>query len=277
MKNSIISSITIAFRKKSFWIALFIMIAYVFINYFTALSKMKGWYITDIFSPSATYALSDSCDLMYYFRQAFPFLIVLPAGFLIISEIRQNVITTFRIRDNYKNYYISKYISGFLITFCTFFVPFVLSYVIHSITFDFNIYQGVTTTSAPMFSEYGPYYWGISMIGFFYKYPTLYNITRIMMVSCFCGVAACFTMAFADVCRLKIKIFAFWPVYLVMTLSQNIAQKANNEEFNLFNYIPALCNNRQNYAYFALVIFIMIICIINFTRLSIKRRENYAC
>jgi hypothetical protein len=225
--------LSVMFHKKGFQISFLIVLGYVIVTYLYYVFKLWGYDVSDMYHPAVLSALNSDSRYSWFFMMYYPFIVVLPAGFLFMTDREVNICSIVQARQNIKSYYLSKVIAAFIGGFTVFFIPFIIGLVLNILTFP--IEATGTLTNFEIYSD--TYY----MYASSYLFPNLYHsniyvyyVITILFFGCFSGIVSVFLIAISTF-KIRYRIFMFLPFYLIVYLLRQMKGLFTNSSLE-FNY-----------------------------------------
>lgn len=255
-------------RKRNFWIAFSIMMAYMIISYIYVVNANRGYDIASINSPSS-YFIGNSINVFYdYFKLIFPFVVVLPFAFSNFEDKANQTDAFLLTRVSRKSYYIASVITSFLGSFFIILIPFILDIILNGITFTENehTFLGVLGSQGFWLNLYGINEKATLLFpSIFVQHPILYNILFTFMLSCFSGLLGVFAYA-GSLSFKKYKMLIFLPVYCLMYITSNMQLIGIN--FDMFDFVTITQNSSRN----EMVFFLICVCMLLYSSIIIKKQ-----
>jgi hypothetical protein len=260
-------------HKKGFQISFLIVLGYVILNYLYYVFTLWGYNSSDLYNPAVLNALNSDSKFSWYFITYYPFLVVLPAGFIFMTDKEINIIPIVQSRQSVQNYYLSKIIAAFISGFIVFSIPFLFNLLINVLTFPLD--ASGTLTNFPTYSDtYFEYASCYLFSNLYHSHIYLYYILTILIFGCFSGIVSMFLVAISTF-KLKYKIFMFLPFYLITYFIRLIGNNLDlSLDFNYGDYLMAsdIASNK-NILFLISLILILLISIFLITLYNIKHEK----
>ncbi len=264
------SQIKIMIHKKSFQIC-FVMVVFfaLFVSVMAAIEQ-KGFDASNIFHPAIMTALNADGNYSWYFAKYYPFLVILPACFVLFDDKKTGMEVMLKSRMGCGKYYVSKGIAGFVVSFLTFTVPFFIELLLNTIIFPAEATKILTN-----WPTYGSTYimQAQSYINseIFFRSVYLHSVVHICMLGILSGCACIFTLGVSSF-GIKFKVFLFLPVYLLFYL---LGTFSTDEVITYIDLYILYCDaslGKHLCVYIGLMIFMLVtgsVCI----KANMKRNE----
>lgn len=164
------------------------------------------------------------------FRLVFIFILVLPFGFYVYKNKKNNIQPILVARTTLKNHYISSAFCSFLCTFICFAIPLLLSAFINYIVFpndgtllseisEYTYNHTAAITGDNVFQN--TVQKGEPFVWLYIKSPLVYNIFYSVIFSAFCGLLSLFIHSLSYYIY-ALPILTFLPLYLITFIQQKI-------------------------------------------------------
>ena len=210
--QSIKMQIKVLSESKLTLLTFFVLFAWVLLNFLTNVFTYHGRDVLAMYHPMKILSLTWSGSYNFYFRQYFPLLVILPAGFAYVSDRSSKSIAFILSRVGAKNYYLGKFIAVFIVTFTVFTIPFLIEVILNCLAFPLHAIGDPSNVGT-----YDASYQGWVKSYLVYKLyvfsPYIYAVLFIAMVGTISGSLAVFTVAVSTFSFMKFRIFLFLPVY----------------------------------------------------------------
>ena len=274
MWRTIKTQVQIIFRRK---LAAFLFLALLVLVLYNFLSNVKTnseiIYITQMFQTEKVLTLSDWSPAGYYLMLYFPILVVLPTCCDYLNDRNSKMLIYTQSRLGKRRYWYGKICAVFIATLLIFTIPFLLELLISLLCFD----RGAT--GDPSMVEYI-----ISVVedrkiflsSLFALNPACYYVVMTLLFGISSAILAVFNYAVVMLFSFRFKIFAFFPVYILMYVIRILRDNFHiSFETNYF-FIMRLYNENSihksyilYFAFLCILVFFAVIC----TEIKVRREE----
>lgn len=213
--------LNVAFRRKGFQISFLVLVLYaLFVSLFYAFEQ-RGYDVSELYHPAVLSGINSYCDYAGIFHLLFPFLAVMPGGFLLFNDKSTKTNLYLLSRKGRRQYYFSKTVAAFLAAFLAFTLPFLMELLLNLLIFPQNggrMMSGWPMYSEVTMSEIGSY----AMFGsLFARSVYLYYLCALLLLGVFAGCASVFVLGISTF-RLGYKVLLFLPMFLLNYILNNI-------------------------------------------------------
>lgn len=231
-----------ALRQKKAIVTFYILLGLVLLNYVINMFEFQGTDLVEMYHPARLLLLSfnrtyDSADGALLFVQLYPVLVVLPSGFMLLSEKNRKEDVLIIERVGASRYYWCGMASAFIVTAAVFTVPFLLELLLNCVSFpiaatgDFwgdNLYDPTYIGMTRQYLFSGIYAWN----------PYVYAVAGILFFGIFSGILGMFTAALSVVLDIRYKILLFLPVFILLNIHPYVS-KSMKPAFSIrwFDYV----------------------------------------
>lgn len=259
-------------RKKTTIFTFFLVLIMSLVNFYANIvANYKTGEITQMYDTIKCLMLSDWSVSGAYLIEFFPLIVVIPTAcsYLVDRDTRMNVYIESRVDK--KNYWYSKLLCVFVVTFLVFFVPFILELIISLISFGTKSTGDLTNSSFIFMMENEQEYF---LNKLFLSNKIFYAVVNIFLFSVVSGIFAIFNFAIVTLPFFKYKIFAFFPMYVLIYVISFI-EKVVNKPYTLNYYfvLRTFCTVNYNYMVYGLFLLILVIASIMLIELKIKKED----
>lgn len=263
--DSIRSQINIIFRKNTAIVAFYIMLGFVLMNYIGNILLYRGNDVVELYQPVKLLLLSDEnqgTPYGFYLMQVYPILIILPAGFSLITDKKSNQILFLCARVGSRNYYLGKIIAVFFAAVIIFSIPLFLEVILNYFSFPKDAIGN--PMNLPMYSEeYLSIVRGYPFYQIYVSHPYLYVSGWILLFGFTAGMLNVITIAVSTF-AIPYKVLLFLPIYIILNGMYWIGDFFG-ADINHFFMLRMFGSGEQAYAIFfgtILILFIAAILII---------------
>jgi len=216
MKNAVYTQLSIIFHKKGLQITFIIILLYAMSVSIWYGFLQKGYDAAFMYHPAMLSALNGDSEFIWYFIRLFPFLVVIPAGFILFTDRSAKISEMILVREGRFRYYTSKMIAAFIATFFVFTVPFFLEFLLNLVMIPNGATMSLTNweTYSKVYFDYAN---GFLLSDIFYKNIYLYNICSISLTGIFSGCVAVFIVGISTF-PFKFRAFLMLPFYVLIYL-----------------------------------------------------------
>lgn len=258
-------------RKKTTVITFFIILALVMINFYV--NMITNYNIGDVTQMKDTVkmlTLSDWTICGYYIMEFYPLLVVLPTACAYMNDKEIGIRNYMDSRIGKKIYWYSKVMAVFIVTVVVFTVPFILELLISGISFGFNhIGDGSGIDYISVIENENKYLF----FKLFFKNKVIYAVVMILIFGIVSGILAVFNFSIVTLPFFKYKIFAFFPLYILIYILSFVQKLARlKHEINYKFILRMFSTSDINYA--EVFVFLSILNIISFVLISKKIRQE---
>ena len=270
--RSIRMQISSMFKKKEVILIYFVLMIFVSINFISNMMLNKDIiYITEMPDLVKKLTLSDWSLYGYYLMQYYPLLVVVPTACAYLSDRDTKIQTYIQSRTGSRNYWYGKMITVFFTTFILFSLPFFIEMILSFICFcaessgdpsGFNYLATIENESRYFLSD------------IFIKNKLLYSIINIFIFGAVSGILALFNFSVTTLPFMKYKIFAFFPIYLMLYLI-SILNTAFKPAYTI-NYsiiLRMFSDGKKNYMLYGVVLIFLVILSAFLIEIKIRRDE----
>lgn len=220
-------------KKKEFYISTALFSVFVLLNYVYYVKQTHGCGMDQLMAPYEYDALSIYGRYEWYFRQLFPFIVVIASGFGFYNDYQSGEGILMECRMGQKKYYVTKCIAIFVAGMSAFVFPFLVGLLLDALTFP-------DTLGYPARQMiYSSYYYAFSdSMGYGNLYqtmPWLYHIGSVLSKGIMVGIISVFVSLFAFL-GFRYKILFFLPFYL-FTFLLDITENLTKLPLGFTNYI----------------------------------------
>lgn len=210
MMRNILIHIKIIIRKKEHILGVALVFLYVFFALAYNMYGTHGRDIQDMYAPYEYDALSEWNSFYMYYKELFPFLIVLFSGFSFFWDMDSGEMALLQCRMGRKQYYRSRLAATGIVGALSFIIPFSMGLFLDWLTFPPT--EGIPS-NFPMFS---PAYecFGEEISSWYFVHPWLYHFLAILQIGIFTGVVSMAISLFSFL-RFRFRILYFLPLYCV--------------------------------------------------------------
>lgn len=289
MKNGINYQWQLMRRDMGFKISFLLMMIYSVGSVVYTLLLPSNAEIYSNLSADAIYAGGMS-PLWYYFREAFPFLAVLPFSLSYINDRDSGIIPLVLSRGNTKEYFLSKTFVcfcgsaiiillplAFNLSLCHIALPSGYNYPFGSYG-DLN-FSNLLTGETLMFSTKNP---AFPFLRIFLRTPVGYNILYILLLSLFSGLLGVVPLCLSFLIK-RYRVLLFVPNFILLRVSSVLEQISYNRaieapaynytNYRIMDYLGPFTYVGQNPVYiFSVVLALVLFCVICCT-VAIRRDE----
>lgn len=255
LKKSVRMQMSYLTRSKSAIFILFALLAAIGINFLNNLGEnSEVMYITQMFSFEKVLSLSSWTGVGYYMMEYYPLLIVIPTGCAYIIDRNCGVNTYIQSRVGKRNYWYGKLISVFVLTFLIFTLPYLTEIILDVLCFDMSS-KGDPSRSAYWMSIESENIYFLSQILLHNR--IIYSLIMTVLFGLASAVLATFNFAVTTLPMFKIKIFAYFPIYVLFFVI-SMLEKIVNLNFTMdYYFILRMFEITTAKNYIAYVVFLM--------------------
>lgn len=218
MKNAICTQLNITIHKKGFQAIFILMLLYaLFVSLSYGYSQM-GKDVSQLYHPAMLSALNADSEYIWFFIKLYPFLAVVPGGFLLFSDRSVGMSELFLARCSRLKYYGAKLCAAFLAAFFVFTVPFLLELLVNLVMLPQGAVGAMTNWET--YSEtYFIYADDFLLRGLFYQNIYIYHIVCVFLTGIFSGCVSVFLVGISTL-SFKYRAFLLLPFYVVVYLTE---------------------------------------------------------
>ncbi len=202
-------------RRKETVAMFYIVSLFVFVNFAINVFENWGKDAMEMYHPMKLLLLgSDSGAAGFYFRQCYPLLASIPAGFSFWKDRMSGEVVLQVARANKRDYFWGKAAAVFLVSFCVFALPLLLEIILNCLAFSLQ-----ATGDASGGSIYDPYY--IEMVkrymfsGLYCWSPCAYAVVFVLIFGMVSGVLGVLTMAVSTF-PIRFRVILLMPAYFLL-------------------------------------------------------------
>lgn len=216
MKESFKMQFREMLSKKTTVLAYLIILLFVCANFLgNVFSNREIQYITQMYDLVKKLTWSSWSVSGQYFMQLFPLLAILPSATAWITEKNSGIHAYIRSRTGERAYWHGKICAAFSVSFLVFVIPFLMELILSVCCFSMKSKGDPSGFDYLTTVEEGKKYVFSQL---FYGNRILYAFIFILMISGTAGVFAMFNLFVTTLPGFRYKIFAFFPVYIVLFL-----------------------------------------------------------
>lgn len=203
-------------QKKATIVTFCIVVAFILVNFWkNMLTNLQTGYITQMYDITKMLTLSDHSASGYFFLEFLPLLLVIPTACSWLNDKRSQMGTYIQARVGIRNYIYGKAIAVFVLTFLIFTVPFLLEIIMSAMGFSLKSFgDPAWQRYEEIIAHNGDMLWG----NIYLKHRFLYAVIWILVFGTVCGILALFNVAISMLRFMKYKVYAFFPIYLLICL-----------------------------------------------------------
>lgn len=259
-------------RKKTTVFTFFLLFIISMINFWVNMvTNYKMGDITQMYDTIKCITLSEHSTLGYYLIQFYPLIVVLPTAcaYLTDRDTRMSIYIESRV-DN-KCYWYSKLLSVFVVTFVVFSVPFILELIISLMSFGTSPIGDPTNVEFLFMMENEQEYF---LNNLFLNNKVIYVIVMIMMFGIVSGILAVFNFSVVSLPFFKYKIFAFFPIYVLLYIISFVEKVLRKPYTFNYNFILKIFPVKEmNYPVYLMFFAFLIMVSLLLIKIKIKRNE----
>lgn len=276
----------IMFRRKEFKCAVFVTLAYSCIAFSFVLMESRGIDLSQIKDANQSICFSQLNRLWFFFSLLYPFLVVLPFSTSFVDDYKNHILPMYFSRVSKVDYYLSKLFACFLGTTLVIFIPFLLNLILcnaflphnHNTWFGEyamgNYYRRLLGTNI----LYNTAHCEMPFLKVYLKSPFIYNMLYLVLFSLFSGLLGSLVLSLSFFYKMK-KITMYLPLFVMIQFmgvydayrfSSSLETGLPYTNYNILNYIVPTVSKGHNYAYWGIVILIIVWLIIISTLYAIK-------
>ncbi len=266
--------LSVLFHKKGFQVSFMAVLAYVLLTYLFYVFKLWGYDVSDMYHPAVLSALNSDAEFSWFFMMYYPFIVVLPAGFLYMADRDTSMYIIIQAQQSKRDYYIAKYVAAFSGGFMTFTVPFFIGLLLNVLTFPLEA-TGTLTNFEIYSRTYYMYADSYLFSDLYLSNIYLYCIVTILIFGVFSGVISVFLVAVSTF-RIKYRIFMFLPFYLIIYCIRQMGDWFHEQaiEYNYEWYLLAYdAVPNKKFIFLLGMMGFMMICTIGILIKNIKRDQ----
>lgn len=214
MINLIKCQLKLMIKKPVFIISFVLMMAIVIINYIGNIREYFGMNVADMVAFLNLSVMSEENSISWFITQAYPFFVVIPAGFSLATDKVLKADVLWIARCGRGKYYASKTIAVFIITFICFTIPLFLELLLNYIAFPLDArgnLQGMALYSEGYNSSVSTFY----LFEMYYKNPLAYATIVILFLGVISGMLAVVTVGISTM-YYKYRAYLMLPVYIIL-------------------------------------------------------------
>lgn len=259
MIKAIRHQIKFALQQNATIITFYVLLSIVLLNFVENVLCFQGWDVVEMYHPAKLLALSYNriyfhADITLLLVQIYPFLVVCPAGFILISEKSRNADYLLITRIGSTKYYLSQIITGFFVTMIIFTVPFLIELFLNYLSFPVDATGDFTNLSQydPIYIEMTEHYIFSEL---FNLNPFLYALFGILLFGFFSGIMGMITIALSAVITFRYKVFLFLPVFIFLNATLYVPEIFGKLPFSVrwYDYLLIFDDNIKNSKYFIIL------------------------
>lgn len=268
-------------KQKSAVFTFYALLLIVLLNFLENVLNFQYRDVIAMYHPMKLLTLSYNksyyrADLLLFFVQFYSLAVVCPAGFSMAREegTRQNVFMAARLGPSV--YQWSKLAASFLATFLVFTVPFFIEILLNCISFPLQ----ATGDMMNMGMLDPGYIDGIRRYLFSGLYrinPYFYSVVGILFFGVVSGLLGSLTVAFSALVRVRLRVFLFLPVYLLLNATVIIHSFLRGIPVSLrwYNYLMLFDDSPKSVPAFIAALFSIVLLTVIMNVLSLKRGRIY--
>lgn len=229
--RSIQTQCSILFNRKSVMFTYFVLQCAVIVNFFMNIREnVRMQYVTEMYNPIKVLTLSDWSITSYYILSFLPILIAIPTALSYLPDRDSRIRVYMEGRCGSADYWYGKVIAVFLVTLFVFTVPFLTELIMCGICYSPVSNNDPSNVSyVAMIGDEG----GFFLTEFFFKNQYAYAVLCILLFGIVMGILGVFNFAVSTLPFMKFRIFAFFPVY-VLLYGIDIVTKAVEPEYTTY-------------------------------------------
>ena len=237
MVKSTIAQIRYLMSRNGSIISFYILLLTVVINYLKNVLEFRGTDLSSMIFPLKLSLLSfnqtfyDSTYILLLI-QLLPILAVLPAGTSLCKEAQTEIDIYIISRIGRVKYLISRYMASFIVTFIVFLTPFLIETIMILLSFPLRA-SGDLSNLSLYDADYIEYVSNYSFFALYLVFPFIYHMVGILIFSLFAGLLAMFTLSVTAVIKMKYRVLAFIPVFILLNFSMLIPPSVQRHFVNL--------------------------------------------
>lgn len=251
----------------------FVLQCAVIVNFFMNIREnVRMQYVTEMYNPIKVLSLSDWSITSYYILSFLPILIAIPTALSYLPDKDSRIQVYMEGRCGSAAYWYGKMIAVFLVTLFVFTVPFLTELILCGICYSPVSNHDPSNCSYVRLIIEGE--GGFFLAGFFFKNQYAYAVLCILLFGIVMGILGVFNFAVSTLPFMKFRIFAFFPVY-VLLYGIDIVTKVVMPEYttNYFFILQMFDIQKKNYMVY-LCFFILLLGVSLFIIWRNTRKDN---
>lgn len=259
-------------RKKTTVFTFFLVLIMSLINFYANMVvNYQTRDITQMYDVIKCLMLSDWSISGAYLIEFFPLIVVIPTACAYLTDRDTRMTVYIESRVGKKNYWYSKLLAVFVTTFLVFVIPFVLEIAISLISFGSEPSGDLTNSNFVFMMENEEEYF---LNKLYLNNKVFYAVVTTVIFGIISGIFAMFNFAMVTLPFFKYKVFAFFPMYVLIYVISFI-EKVLNKPYTLNYYfiLRTFCDANYNYIVYVTFLLILIIVSIILIELKIKKED----
>lgn len=272
LKTSIGMQMSYLVRNKFSIFVSLVLLAAISINFLINLDGNREiLYISEMYSFEKMLTLSDWSAVGYFMMEYYPLLVVIPTACTYIIDKNSGVNTYIKARVGKRNYWYGKMISVFILTLFIFTVPYFMEIILNVICFSMGsngdpsglaFWQTIGTEDRYFLSD------------ILLQNRVIYAVIMTLLFGAVSAILATFNFAVTTLSVFKIKIFTYFPVYILL-FAMLILQKIVNLHFAVdYRFILRMFETTTVKNYMAYLLFLTALLIISVGLIEWKIRKE---
>lgn len=273
MWRTIKTQVQIIFRRKSaafLFLALLVLVLYNFLSNVKTNSEII--YVTQMFQTEKVLTLSDWTPAGYYLMLYFPILVVLPTCCDYLNDRNTKMLVYVQSRSGKRKYWYGKILAVFISTLLIFTIPFLLELLISLLCFskdalgDPSMQDYIASTEKDR---------KIFLFSLFVSNPACYYALMTLFFGISSAILAVFNYAVVMLFSFRFKIFAFFPLYLLMYVIRILSDTFHVSFETDYFFIMRLYNEDSiNKSYILYFVFLCMLVLFALICTEIKVRKD---
>lgn len=225
-----------------------LIVLYVFLILAYNMYVTHGMDIQELYAPYEYDALSEWNGFYEYYRELFPFVIVLFSGFSFFWDTDSGEMALFQCRMGQKQYYRSRLAATGIVGALSFIIPFSMGLFLDWLTFPPA--EGIPSH----FPAYSPAYeyFGEKISSWYFVHPWLYHFLAILQIGIFTGMVSMCISLFAFL-RFRYRILFFLPLYFVC-MATSLIRVSTGVAISILSYVGTENGIRGKIPFYLLVL-----------------------
>lgn len=248
---------SVLLNRKSVMLTYFVLQCAVIVNFFMNIREnVRMQYVTEMNNPIKVLALSSWSVVGYYIMSFLPILIAIPTALSYLPDKDSRIRVYMEGRCGTAAYWYGKMIAVFLVTLFVFTVPFLTELIMSGICYSpVSNCDPSNINYIAMIGDEG----GFFLAGFFIKNQYAYGAFCIFLFGIIMGVVGVFNFAVSTLPFMKFRIFAFFPVYILIYVIELVTKVIDPEYETYYMFILQMFDYQsKNYlAYFYFFVFLI--------------------